>query len=566
MTESTPNDLLAEAVSCHQANQLEQAQVLYKQLLEQDPHNINALHLLGVCFFQQGNAQASIEFIEQAIAINPDIPEFHVNLANALQTLNHCDKAIAHLAQAISLNTQSAEAHFTLGNILSEQKKYDESITEHEKVIAINPIHWGAHNNLGNVYQKLDQHEKAIRLYENILSHNPNDLGTYYNLANSFKSTNQLDRAIVAFQKVVTLDHSHADAYFDLGKLYAEVDDTEKSINHYDKSTQLNPNYKKLAFNHSAIYLTQGKLKLGFYLYENRWSQYDSNQHTPHPLWLGEESIDGKNLLILYEQGLGDTIQMIRYVSLLQKNHVNCWIQIPTTLLSLMERSFKNIKWIMLAPAFSKDTFLVPLKPIKGIDYCTYTMSLPLAMKTFEESDIPNHTPYLIADVGKSQKWRKKLGNSNKLKVGLVWRGNPTNQTDYYRSMSLSILEPLFDIKNIEFITIQKDLTNDEKNILSKHENVSSYDNELVNFDESAALIMNLDVVISICSSPAHLAAALGKNTWVMLPLRSDWRWLLDRHDSPWYPSARLFRQSKDGDWSDVLQKVKEALIALTKK
>ena len=245
------------------------------------------------------------------------------------------------------------------------------------------------------------------------------------------------------------------------------------------------------------------------------------------------------------EQGYGDAIQMVRYVSLLLLCGAKCWIQCPTSLGALFARSFPQAH-VMTTDAYPEPCdFHVPL------------MSLPLACRTFAETDIPATVPYLQADAERVAYWKKELASWSIATVGLVWRGNPTHDNDHNRSTTLAAYLPLIaKHPEIRFVTLQKDMTDEERSLLEGLANVRMLDAELADFDESAAVMRNLDLMISIDSAPAHLAGALAVPTWILLPFNGEWRWLMERDDTPWYPTARLFRQPDRGDWDSLIEQI----------
>ena len=241
---------------------------------------------------------------------------------------------------------------------------------------------------------------------------------------------------------------------------------------------------------------------------------------------------------------------MLRYILLLEKKRVECWIQVPNPLLRLIIRSFPCAKVI--------EQHICP----KGLDYRIPIMSLPLAMETFSVQSIPKHVPYLIPDDNRVSFWQKQLAASARSKtVGLVWRGNSSYKNDRFRSATLKDLLPFIaSHESIQFVTLQKGITDAERNALKDCSNVRILDDELIDFDETAAVMCNMDIVISVDTGPAHLSGALGKTTWILLPFVGEWRWMVDRADSPWYPTVRLFRQKSIGNWAEVISNVNTAL------
>ncbi len=266
------------------------------------------------------------------------------------------------------------------------------------------------------------------------------------------------------------------------------------------------------------------------------------------PLWLGETSIQDKHILLWGEQGLGDSIQFLRYLPRVANLAAEVSVRLHPTLTELAQRSFNSIK--VLAE---------PELPVKYDCHCPLP-SLALALRTFSESDIPSDVPYLTSDPEKHSKWRKRIEKHGKPLIGITWRGNPQHKNDLNRSIPFELLRGLLEINQICWVILQKPLENKEMLLLKQLAHCFALSAELTDFDETAAVTAELDLIISVDTSVAHVAGALDKPVWVLLPYAPDWRWLLNRVDSPWYPSARLFRQPKIGDWDSVLQSVAKEL------
>ena len=619
--------VLDKAIEAHVAGRIGEAQELYQSILETNPDDHVALHLLGVSHIQQGRPLEGIPFVEQALALRPDNADAHYNLACALQTLDRLDEAIARYGAALAINPGHAAAHLNLGNALQAQDRHAEAMAHYQETLALKPDDADAHNNWGNSLEALNRHEEASDHYAMALKFRPDHAQALTNLGNTLQALNRHDEAIARYQEALAIKPEFAEAHNNLGHALQALNRTDEAIGHYqaalairpdyadahnnwgialhaqnrhneailryDRVIALKPDYAEAQWNKSLALLGLGQFAAGWPLYEKRWQRKQTVALSDFnlPLWPGQESSAGvvsrqacsgrdgasrkmasqrsgfvtfirslrsllgaatagagTNILIQFEQGLGDALQMLRYVLLLEQIGMRCWIQVPPALMLLTQRSFPRARVIALDQCPADVQFRVPM------------LSLPLAMKTFSEAQIPGVVPYLIADERKKAAWASRLATGRRHTVGLAWRGSPTHKHDRNRSIPLEILKPLLSLGEIQFVTLQKDLTDAESGELARHDNVIALDRALESFDDTAAIVSVVDLVISVDSSLAHLAGALNKATWVLLAFSPDWRWRLGRSDSPWYPSARLFRQPSPGDWTGVIEAVAASL------
>jgi hypothetical protein len=352
----------------------------------------------------------------------------------------------------------------------------------------------------------------------------------------------------------VDLNAGYAAAHFNLGTVLAGLNRHAEAVAEYEQTLDSDPGYPDAVWNRSLSLLALGRFREGWSGYESRWTRAAALKlpNADLPVWTGAPGIEGQAVLIQHEQGYGDAIQMMRLVTRLEASGLRCVIQTPPALSALFARSFPNADVVPLGDCPPDVACRIPV------------MSLPLALRLFSESDIPAAVRYLVADEQKAAQWTARLGAGGAApgspRVGLVWRGLDTHANDHNRSLALDALSALLRRPGIQFVTLQKGVTPDESRQLEGHDNVLVVDEALESFDDTAAVVAALDLVISVDSAPAHLAAALGRPTWVLLPFSADWRWGLARDDSPWYPTARLFRQQSVGDWSAVIATVAAAL------
>ena len=536
------------AIAHYGLKQFELAISAYRQALAISPAYAEAYYGLGNAYSELKEYELATAAYHQAVAVKPEYAEAYNNLGNALSKLKRFEKAIPVYKKALVIDPGlSNETLNNLGNALTKLKHYDEAISCYRKAIAIDAQDKDAYNNLGNAFSEIKRFEDAMTCFRWALSIIPDDKETLNNIGVATSHLEKFDEALAVYKQVLSIDPQYGEAYNNLGNVLTDLKLYDDSITAYQNAISVKPDHAEAKWNLSLLLLSLGQLQQGFEDYESRWQCEDSKALSPtsYPRWLGDIPISGKKLLIQMEQGFGDAIQMVRYLPMLLDQGIDCYVQTPEPMMALMARSFPDVHFV--------DHKTTP----DGMDLTIPIMSLPLAMKTFSEADIPSSAAYLVANVERVNYWQGALASSFRHRVGLVWRGNPNHSNDHHRSMPLAACLPLIiNHSSIQFVTLQKDLTHEERELLSLHANVRMLDAELKDFDESAAVMMNLAAVISVDSAPAHLAAALGRPTWIPLCFRGEWRWLIDRDDSPWYPSATLFRQLAINDWAHVIQRL----------
>ncbi|AHJ11387.1 tetratricopeptide repeat protein [Sulfurospirillum multivorans] len=421
----------------------------------------------------------------------------------------------------------------------------DEAQKLYEKLLTIQP-HAHAYYNLGTIFQKQEKLEEAIEMYEKAIALQLNHANVYYNLGVILKTQNRFEEAATFYEKAIALSPDHANAYTNLGNIRKEQNRLEEAMALYEKAIALNPNNTNAHLNKSLILLAKGDLLEGFALYEKRRPVRSFSK----PAWTGAESLEGKTLLIYSEQGFGDTIQFCRYIEMVAKLGCTVIFEVAKPLLPLM-RQLRGVS-----------CFVEKGEALPPFDLHCSLLSLPFAFQTTLES-IPSKERYLTADPQKVADWQKVL-NGTKPKVGLVWSGSETNKGDVYRSIFLETLLASLP-KGFEYICLQKEVRQSDHTAL-ENSPIRFLGESLHDFSDTAAVCSLMDLVVSVDTSVAHLAAALGKKTVVLLPFAPDWRWLLERNDSPWYPTIQLLRQETMDDWERVLQKLSQILLNFEKQ
>jgi len=507
------------ALQHHQAGRLAEAEALYRQILTVQPNHAEALHHLGVIAHQVGRNDVAVDLIRQAIALAPGLPETHSNLGEAYRVLGQLKEAIAAFRQAIKLKPNYPEAHSNLGNALRENGHLDEAVAACRQAVALQPDYPEAHSNLG------------AALY----------------------GKGHLDEAVAACRQAVALQPDYPEAYSNLGAALYGKGHLDAAIAAYRQAIALKPDYPEAHHHLALTLLLQGDFPGGWQEYEWRWKWkgFPSAQRSfGQSVWAGGP-LEGRTLLLHAEQGFGDAIQFIRYLPLVAarggKIILECQVE--------LQRLFQT-----MAPDLP---VLAEGQPLPDFDVHCPLVSLPRVFST-DLGSIPQTVPYLHADAAEVAIWRERLaGTSPSLKVGLVWAGRPSHRNDRYRSLQLANLASLAEVPGVRFISLQKDAAAAEARTPPAGMELIDVAEELKDFADTAALLANLDLIIAVDTAVVHLAGAMGRPVWTLLPFAPDWRWLLERSDSPWYPTLRLFRQPAPGDWNSVIRQLQSQLQLL---
>lgn len=490
--------MLREALAHHQAGRLREAEALYRALLESDPGNSDALHLLGVAAHQLGRHDEAIGLIGRAIGADPARHEFHNNLGEALRALGRHAEAERCYRAALALAPDSAAAHGNLGQALLAQQRFEEAEPSYRRAAELDPGNAVVLVNLAFVLIELGRLEEAERRSRQALALQPGNAELHNFLAVSLAGLERFDEAAASYRRALAL----------------------------------RPDYLEAHLNFAQLQLMRGEYAQGWRDYAWRWRRDDMPRapESAGRLWSGAEDLRGKSILLQSEQGLGDTIHFVRYAALVAARGARVFLQVPD----------------VLAP-FVKE--LGDAGPAPRTDFYCPLLSLPAAFQTTVDT-IPAAVPYLKADPGD---WRAKLGGDGQRLVGLCWRGNPQYRGDKQRSMPLELLDPLFAVPGVRFVSLQKEL--------HAHERRPGLVHPGGDFASTASLIAALDLVISVDTAWAHWAGAAGKPLWLLLSRIPHWCWLWEREDSPWYPTARLFRQPQAGDWRPVVDRLARELV-----
>jgi tetratricopeptide (TPR) repeat protein len=547
MTQVPIEQALHIAIAHHQAGRLAEAESIYRQILSVRPDHAEAVYFLGVLASQTGRLDQAIACYQHAIAIKPQYPQAHSDLGIALHKRGQLDQAIASFRQAVAIAPDYAQGHCNLGNTLMDKGQVDQAIECYERALALKPDLAEAHSNLGVAWNLKDRPDKAIACYHKAIALRPDDADAHYNLGNVLLDMDQLDQAVASYRSAVFLRPHHAKAHINLGNAHVKLRQLDDAAACYRRALEYGPDLDDAHLNLAQVLLATGNFAQGWSEWEWRWRSADfrAQRAFAQPRWDGSD-YSGKTILLTTEQGYGDSIQFIRYAPLLaarcRRVVLGCRKE-----LHLLLRGVQGIA----------ESFVLG-DPLPPFDAHTAVASLPGIFATTLDS-IPARVPYIEPEPARVADWSAKLPPDGRFKIGLLWSGSAAPRKDN-RPAPLSAFAPLAAIPGIAFHSLQIGPPAQQAKSAPEGMNVVDHSTELHDFADTAALIANLDLVISIDSAVAHLAGAMAKPCWTLLPFVADWRWFLNRSDSPWYPTMRLFRQGAIGDWTDVMNQVADEL------
>ena len=579
-----------QGAALHERGRLADAEQIYREVLARAADHVGALHLLGVLMAQTKRLEPGVELMRRALALQPNFAQAHNNCGAILRKLKRFEEALASFDKAIALQPNLVEAHNNRGATLKELKRLDEALASYDKALTLKPDFAETHYNRGNALKELKRLDEAVASYDKALAIRPDHADTLYNRGNALRELKRLDEALASYDKALAITPDDADALTSRGYALMELkrleeavasydkalvirpDDAdtlisrgyalrelkrlEEAVASYDKALAIRPDHVEASSSKSFPLLMAGRFDPGWRLYENRkkigqWIDYSASRSYPKPPWSGGETLAGKTLFVYWEQGLGDTIQFCRLAKLAEQRGANVVFSVQNRLRRLLQTLSPTIKLI--------DEKQAPAE----FDYHCPLLSLPLAFGT-TLNDIPGEAPYLRAEPERVRKWRDKLGCKG-FKIGVVWQGSKVGKVDVGRSFAPAEFLGISQIPNVRLISLQKHDVAEQLRELPPGMNIETlgagYDADDDDaFLDTAAVVETLDLIIGCDTSVPHLAAALGRPVWVVLKYVPDWRWMLDRTDSPWYPTMRLFRQRIRDDWKGVFLEIESAL------
>ena len=554
---------LQQAISFYQVGQLQQAEQICQQILRDFPKHAETLHLLGIIAYQVGENKIATDLITRAIEVDSKQSPFYYSLGNSLRGRGKLEKAIEAYHQAIQIQPNHAEAYNNLGTVFIDQGRIDDAIETYQQAIRIQPDHGEAYYNLGNAFHSQTRLEEAVQSYHQAIQIQPNRLEAYNNLGVALIDQGKLEESIQIYQKTLEIQPNCADAYSNLGIALKEQGRLKESIRAYQKAIYIQAGSAAAHNNLGQILLLLGDFHEGWREYEWRLKCDDINSEKrtfPQPSWDGT-NLDDKTILIWAEQGIGDEIMFTSILPNLSQMTEKIIIECDQRLTPLFQRSFPQIQF------FSRANPPHPRLLDKNIDYQMPIGGLGQWFRTNEKSFLSGQDSYLYACPKKVLQMKRKYQQlaDGKLLVGISWKSTGINQRR--ASLKSTVLKDWTSIlsgKNCFFMSLQYGDVKAEINTFTNQTEIPIYqDKEIDSFqslDDFAAQVAALDLVISIDNTTVHMAGALGEKVWTLLPYIPDWRWMLEREDTPWYPSMRLFRQSETGDWSRVFAQVRSAL------
>jgi tetratricopeptide (TPR) repeat protein len=528
---------LAEAMTC------------YERALALAPDSVDTLYNLGNTCQDLGQTERAIGYFERALRLRPDAVELHNNLGSALQDLGRLDEAVASYHEALALRPDAVEILDNLGGALLAQGQLETAVACYERAITLRPDRIESQIGLGVVLREQGHLEDAVARYQEALALAPDHPETLGNLGTVLVDLGRSEEAVAHHERALAVRPDSAEAHNNLGVAIERQGRQIDALACYGRALALRPDYAEAHFNRAHALLITGQFEEGWEEYEWRFAVARYDRKFDRPAWSGE-ALTGQTILIHAEQGFGDTLQFLRYIPLLAERGGRIVLEVPGPLVRLA-RSVAGASEVLAAG-----------DPLPEFDCHCSLLSLPRVFNT-DLATIPGTVPYLRAPHAALAAWAEQVAIAERLKVGLVWAGNVVGAIDR-RPIDLRLLEPLWKVAGVSWFSLQVgDRASDL--LLLDGVRIADLSPWLTDFAETAAVMAYLDLVITIDTAVAHLAGALGRPTWVMLPYAPDWRWFVDRADSPWYPTARLFRQRKDGDWPSVTREVAASLAQMAR-
>jgi tetratricopeptide (TPR) repeat protein len=570
----------------HQAGRLAEAEQAYRQALAINPRSADAMNLLGAVAGQVGRLDAALDLMRRASALEPNRAEFHANMGMVLSAQKQTVPAAQSFIRALQIDPNKGDYYFRLGGLHMELGNFDQALACYEMTACIDNGGPLAHNSMGIAHRYKGNLDAAIAWYGQAIALKPDYFEAANNLAESFYQKGEFQRAIDSCRYAIKFKPDYPEALNNLGNALRRIGRPREAVEAYQKAIDINPNlaqtqdnmgnafqamgefaraealYRRAAelapgyasprWNLSLIRLRQGEYESGWELYDWRLKMPGMSLRPDLPgiPWEGSE-LDGKRILLVAEQGLGDTIQFIRYAAMVAQRGGRVTLACPKELHALL-RHAEGVSNVVAGDG-----------PLPAADFHCALLSLPKIFRTNRDA-IPAKKSYLSADPALKEKWSQRMqAGPDALRIGLAWAGNSNHRENHLRSFDLWTLAPLVGARdNAKFYSLQVAESAFQAIAPPKGMDLTDLGKEIADFSDTAAIIANLDLVITADTAVAHLAGALGKPVWVLLPFIADWRWLTDRSDSPWYPTMKLFRQTNAGDWEAPLRKIAEALLA----
>jgi tetratricopeptide (TPR) repeat protein len=526
----------------------------FDRALACQPRHAAALKERGHLLRDRKQFVEALSCYDRALAVTPDDAEIHANRGRVLRDLKRFNEAFVAYDRALALRPDYVEAVVARGNVFYEMGAYAQALAEYDRALAMRPDFAQGHNNRGNALRELSRHEEAIDCFDRALALKPDYTDGYNNRGNALLDLNRPAEALADYDRALALDRNSTFALVNRGSALRYLDRDDEALASFDRAITIEPDLADAHWNKALLCLSRGDFARGWQGYEWRWQR--GGELVPRgftqPQWRSEE-LAGKIILLHAEQGFGDSIQFVRYLPMVKAKGGKVVLELPDSLMPLMGDHAAGV------------TMLSRGTPLPPFDVHCPLMSLPLAFGT-TLATIPDSVPYLRVPADRLEKWRARLPRTAKPRVGLVWSGKPSHKNDHNRSIALARLAPLLTVPGVDFVSLQREYHEADLSAFKDFPALMRIDAHLTDFADTAAAIAQLDLVIAVDTAVAHLAGALNMPVWILLFHIQDWRWLLERADSPWYPSARLFRQPQIGDWDSVIARLGSELGAFAAK
>jgi tetratricopeptide (TPR) repeat protein len=549
MAEVTIQQAFERVVQHRKAGRAAEADALYQHIVKQIPREPNALHTLGVLAQQAGQNEFAADLFRRAIELSPDDAEFHDHLGLALAAMGRWQEAAPSFRRAMDL-APSAETCLNLAHALRRTGDATEAAARYRQAIELQPNFHSAHNNLGNLLRENGQLDDAISSFQRAIELKPDYLEAFNNLGSALLESGKPDQAIANYQHALSLRADLPELHNNLGKAFRAKGDVPGSIAAHERVLSMRPDDADAHWNRSLMLLLSGQLEQGWDEYEWRWRvpEFKSpRRNFSQPLWSGQP-LRGRRILLHAEQGFGDTIQFCRYAPLVASLGGRVILEAPPELHPLLHT----------LPGIEQ--FVIAGQSLPDFDLHCPLLSLPRAFRTTLQT-IPDAIPHLRPAADQITRWKARLEfPKDRLRIGLAWAGSAANPNDRNRSLSLETLAPLADASDVAFYNLQ---TGPAAEAGRRGRRPFSFANDPLAFDDfadTAGLVANLDLILTVDTALAHLAGAMAAPVWLLLPFAPDWRWLLDREDTPWYPTMRLLRQPRLGDWGSIIRHARSEL------
>jgi len=583
---------IEQALKLHQAGQFGEAGKAYAAILAADPRHFAALHLSGLIKYQQGQLVDALRLIAAALKAKPGSPDALIDYGVVLSALKRYDEALASFDRVLALKPADARLHYNRGNAQKRLGRYAEAVASYDMALEIEPNLIVAHHNRagalaglerneealagydkllelsldradriealidrGRVLLRLKRYDEALATYDQVLKLCPDHAGALTQRGAVLTDIGRPDEALAQFERALGIAPDFADAHLNRGNAFGALKRLDEALHSYGKAMELCPDHADANFNEALVRLCLGDYRAGWPKYEYRWKRERyaaARPNYPRPMWRGEKDIAGKTILLCAEQGLGDAIQFVRYAPLVAALGAKVLLGVHHPLAALLE-TVPGIAQVIPDGEALPDFDL----------YCSL-LSLPLAFET-DLATIPANIPYIRPSGERIAKWRNRMPDSGQLRVGICWAGTGEHPNNRRRSIALESFSSILFVAGIDFISLQKDVSPPDAAILNRHR-VFQLGQEFADFADTAAVVAMLDLVISVDTSVAHLAGAMGKATAVLIAFAPDFRWMLDRTDSPWYPTMRLFRQTAIGDWDGPIGRLHGELAEVARQ